>query len=332
MSVKIAVVGAGNLARLRARAFLKTGRARICAVASRHIETARRLGAEIGCEDCFDDYRRIVEARPDAVLVEVPHGAQDAVTLWALENGLNVMVGGCLATLPETADRIVALSRERGLVVEAGYEARYAADWQAVKDALDGGHLGRMVAVRAVALWDGDPRSWYYSERESGGMPLTHMTYCFINPLRYLLGEPRCVSAFANRVRETASDMIEQETCIANWVFPGEVLCSMTAGFVKPPEMPAWSVELIGTQGGAEIRPLEGKVRIYGSGGTRQHDLPDAPQEAFVKQAEAFLDALAGDLASLRCPASAAAPDVHAAQAVVESCRRGGAVVSLCRT
>ncbi len=29
-------------------------------------------------------------------------------------------------------------------------------------------------------------------------MPLTHMTYCFINPVRWLAGDPQFVSAFAN--------------------------------------------------------------------------------------------------------------------------------------
>ena len=43
MSTKrIAIAGAGKMARIRGQAFLQTGQAEICAVTSRHVETARR--------------------------------------------------------------------------------------------------------------------------------------------------------------------------------------------------------------------------------------------------------------------------------------------------
>ena len=329
MTANIAVVGAGNLARTRAKAFLDTGRARICAVASRHTETAEKMGREVGCDACFDDYRRILETHPDAVLVEVPHGAQDAVTLWALEQGLHVLVGGCLAGSPETADRVVALANERGLIVEAGYEARYAADWEMVKDAVDSGTLGRIIAARSIALWDGDPESWYYSEHASGGMPLTHMTYCFVAPLRYLFGDPLRVSAFANRIKETDPDRIEQETSVANLVFPDDILYSMLASFVKPPGLPSWSVHIVGTEGAAEIEPLEGNVVIHTRDDTQRHALPDAPDSAFPAQAHAFLDALDGNTGPLRCAAHDTAADIHIAAAIAESCRNGGKSVEL---
>ena len=44
---RIAVAGAGWMARTRARALLASGQAEICAVASRHLDTAQAFGAEI---------------------------------------------------------------------------------------------------------------------------------------------------------------------------------------------------------------------------------------------------------------------------------------------
>lgn len=54
---RIAIAGAGRMARVRGQAFLQTGRAEICAVASRHIETARRCAEEPGCRLYYGDFR-----------------------------------------------------------------------------------------------------------------------------------------------------------------------------------------------------------------------------------------------------------------------------------
>jgi predicted dehydrogenase len=45
---RIAVAGAGNMARVRGQAFIDTGRAEICAVASRRAESAQACAALLG--------------------------------------------------------------------------------------------------------------------------------------------------------------------------------------------------------------------------------------------------------------------------------------------
>ena len=319
---QIAVIGAGSMARVRARALLATGQAEICAVAARHQGSAEAFGAEIGCALCFDDFRRVVEASPEAVLVEVPHAAQDDIVLWALETGLPVLIGGSLASSVRVGEAIRQVSEARELVVEAGYEARYHSVWEAARDELAAGRIGRMVAARALALWDGDPATWYYSQQISGGMPLTHMTYCFINPLRWLLGEPTHVSAFANRKAHTAAGLIEQETCIANLVFPDDVLGSLTAGFVKPEALPAWSVTFLGTDGALEVTPVDlggGTLTIYDVDGARTRDFAGA-RDAFEAQAAVFLGALDGTDTCRNTPRDTLG-DLQVAEAIMASVR-----------
>jgi predicted dehydrogenase len=319
---QIAVIGAGMMARVRARALRATGQAEICAVAARHQASAQAFGGEFGCARCYDDFRRVREASPDAVLVEVPHAAQDEIVLWALESGLAVLIGGSLASSVEAGEAIRELSEARGLVVEAGYEARYHPVWEAARADLAAGRLGRLVAARAIALWDGDPATWYYSQQASGGMPLTHMTYCFLNPLRWLLGEPTHVSAFANRQAHTAPGLIEQETCVANLLFPQDVLGSLTAGFVKPGALPAWSVTILGTTGALELTPEDlggGTLTAYDREGATTRDFAGA-RDAFGAQAAVFLAALDGPNACRNLPRDTLG-DLRLAEAIVASTR-----------
>lgn len=324
----LAVVGAGFMARRRTEAFLATGRVAICGVAAAHAERARSFGDTVGCQFCVDDYRRLAEAAPQAVLVEVPHHVQDEIVLWALEAGLHVLVGGPLSASVAGGEAIFAAAESRGLVVEAGFEARYKSAWEEPRRRMAAGEIGRPVAVRSIALWDGKPESWYYHERESGGMPLTHMTYCFLNPLRWLFGDPTHVAAFANRKKHTAAALVREETCVTSLRFPDEVLGSLVAGFVLPGGTATWNLEILGTEGMLEIAPTEmdaGGYTLY-RGGRRVEEVDcSSDQDAFQRQAETFLDAVAGDDRCRNRPADTLG-DLRVAEAIVTAVREGRTV------
>lgn len=326
---RIAIVGAGGMARVRARALLSTGQVMICGIAARHEETARKFGAEIGCETCFDDYHRLIDTRPDAILVEVPHETQDPIVLWALEQQRHVLIGGTLATSAQVAHQIIDLAQRYRLAVEAGFEARYSPAWEYAKELIASGALGKLVTIHTLALWDGQPNTWYYQQQTSGGMPLTHMTYCFINPVRWIAGEVQAVSAFANRKKHVSSGLVNEENCVANMLFEGDVLCNMTAGFVKPGGLPAWQATFICTQGAVDVRPDEGGAGIavrYGTGTPETHDFRAGPN-AFEVQARTFIAALDGQAACRNSP-HLTLGDIQVAEAIVTSARRH-TVVSL---
>lgn len=319
---RFAVVGAGQMAELRTRAFLATGRAALVGVASRSLTSARRLAESFNCQDFFDDYRKLSACRPDALLIEVPHEAQDAIAMWALESGYHLLVGGCLSCSVAGASLILDAARERKLVVEAGYEARYKAVWESARQHIIGGDLGQLIAVRSIALWPAAPDSWYYSQKQSGGMPLTHMTYTFINPLRWVLGDPLYVSAFANRVKQTAEGMVEEETCSANLLFEGDVLCNMMAGFVNAGKSDAWTLTVFGTTGTMEIFPSEmgpGALKIYLEKEQLDESFEHSP-DAFEAQAQVFFDALEGVNRCRNRPQDTLG-DVQLAEAIVLSAR-----------
>lgn len=321
---RIAVVGAGWMAHVRVKALVDTGRAQVVGVATRHLATAQKFSAELGCTACFDDYRQLLGIQPDAVLVEVPHEAQDAIVLWALQQGLHVLIGGTPATTSDHARQIAEVAQQKALVVEAGYEARYSPAWVYARQLIVAGDIGKLVTVRSIALWNGDPRTWYYQQQSSGGMPLTHMTYCFINPVRWVAGEVRAVSAFTSRVKHTAPELVHEENCVASLLLADDVLYSLTAGFVAPGGLPAWSATYIGTQGALEVRPDEagsGTVMAYLNGAAIEHDFR-MQRNAFEVQASAFIAALDGGQTLLNTPADTLG-DVLTAEAVVVSAREG---------
>jgi len=310
------------MARIRGRALRRAG-ARVVGVASRGGETARALAAELESDTAVGDYRHLAGLRPDALLVETPHHVQDGIVLWALERGMHVLVGGPLSASAAGGEEIRDRASAAGRVVEAGFEARYKAAWEAARGWVRGGAIGRPVAVRAVALWDGDPASWYYRQAESGGMPLAHLTYCFVNPVRWVLGDPTHVSAFANRVRHTGPAYVREETLAATLRFPDGVVGTMTAGYVRPADDGAsWTVTFVGTEGIVEVSPTElanGSARLLRDGGEERAGGDGAP-DAFGVQAAAFLGEIAGRPGCRNRPADTVG-DLRVAEAVARSAR-----------
>jgi len=320
----IAVIGAGMMARRRLAALMATGRVRLCGVVARRLSSAQALAETFGGAPAFDDDRALAEVAPAAVLLEVPHNVQDAIALRVILQGWHLLIGGPLATSTAMGRTLDSAARARGVIVEAGFEARYKPVWETARHVCRTGALGRIVAVSGVALWDGDPASWYYDEAISGGMPLTHMSYCFVNPLRWLLGEPTRVAAFANRLVHTDESLVREETVVATLRFPRDMLATLTAGYVKSTDTGTWQVTLYGSAATLEITPGEmdaGSLRLLR--GTTADALPIAATEnGFRRQADAFLDAIAGGEPGRNAPGDCLG-DLRVVEAIRESVRQG---------
>ncbi len=316
---RIGIVGAGRMAFARGKAFLDTGEAEIIAVASRNIEHARGLAQKLGAPEAFDDYHRIAPLKPDALLIEVPHRAQTEIIKWGIDVAPGILVGAALAVNLREAEEIERRAEGKGCLIEAGYNARYSAVWGEAKKTIESGALGRPVMVQSLALFPASPSSWYYKEKESGGMPLTHMTYCFINPVRWVLGSVVEVSALANQLLHRGKGFVEQEMCAATLRFQNDCLYSAVAGYIKPPGFPSQYVKFICTDGGLEIFPSRRAVKIYRDIGVEEIDFSSQPS-SLLRQAETFIRALDGKARCLN-PPSDAKIDVAISEAIVEAAR-----------
>ena len=332
--LRAVVIGAGRMARLRAAALSRVGGVEWVGVAARRRERAARFATELSrvagmgqSVAAFDDFRQLAGLRPDFVLIETPHRVGEIATRWALENGLHCFVGGPLACSAVEARWVADYSSQQGIVVEAGYEARYKRVWLRSGDILASGGVGDVVAAQSLALFPAEPGSWYYRQGESGGMPLTHMTYAFLNPLRMLLGTPRVCAALANRKLHAFPGGISEETCVALLQFPGQVPCSMTAGYVRPAggqEDDTWWVRIHGTAGRLEIFPSDtgaGALLWTRDGESREESFGgDAPLDS---QARAFVAELGGR-SCLRNRPDDAVEDVILAEAIARAAGIGG--------
>lgn len=315
---RIAIAGAGRMARARGRALLATGQAEICAVAARRAETARACAAELECDCHYADYRRLAEASPDALLLEVPHRVQDQIALWGLEAGLDLLIGGSLASCSASGARIAALAASSGRIVEAGYQRRYDPAWEELRRLIRSEELGEPIMAVSAALWNPDPQSWYYDQEASGGMPLTHLSYCYLNAMRWILGTPVAVSALANRKVQKAPGRVAEESCAVCVEFAGGAFASVTASYAGPAGMGSPEPFFLCAGAGIQVEPeTAGRVSFTlfpRQGGSEVRSFQSDPP-ALVRQARAFLQALESRTSG-RNPPEDALVDVQIAEAV----------------
>jgi myo-inositol 2-dehydrogenase/D-chiro-inositol 1-dehydrogenase len=325
---RIAIVGAGHMARVRGKAFLETGRAKICAVASRHMETARVCATELGCTFYTDDYRRLEKARPDAILIEVPHKAQDEIALWALDAGYDLLIGGSLASALDAGYQILDLAIQHNCIVEAGYQRRYSPAWEEICHLVRDQVLGEPVMAVSMALWDADPHTWYYDQQASGGMPLTHLSYCCLNSMRWILGKATTVSAFSNRKVETDDRRVREETCGALIGFENGAFASATGSYIGGKGMSDAETRFLCTMGGIQVHTENStdssSITVFHRGAAESRLLSNSPSP-FVRQADIFLNAIE-TRGEVRNPPADALIDCQIAEAISISAREGRTV------
>jgi len=157
------VIGAGNRgADAYARLLLsEPGLARIVAVAepvaARRVAFAERYG--VRADACFEDYRELFSARKrcaDFALIATPDALHTAPALEALETGHAVLLEKPMAqTEPECA-QLVAAAERTGNLLQICHVLRYAPLYEAVKEIVDSGEIGRIVTIQHsenVSYW-----------------------------------------------------------------------------------------------------------------------------------------------------------------------------------
>ena len=151
----IAIVGAGNRgADVYAESIARhPNQARIVAIADaspeRLAQVGRRFG--LGAQALFGSAEALLSEVHDldAVVVATPDHAHVAPTIAALERGLDVLLEKPIA--PDLAGvRAIerAAAREGAGTVTVAHVLRYTAFFGALKELLDGGRIGRLVAIQ----------------------------------------------------------------------------------------------------------------------------------------------------------------------------------------
>lgn len=155
--IKVGLIGCGNIARLHLKGFMKSGKSELTAVADPKPEKAAKFlkacaeqyGVDTSRVRIYADYREMLEKEPlDAVTVCTPNGVHAEQSIAALEKGLHVLCEKPMSVTLAEADAMVRAEKAADRMLVIGFQPRYNASMQQVKQVIDSGVLGKIYYIQ----------------------------------------------------------------------------------------------------------------------------------------------------------------------------------------
>lgn len=149
--VRVALIGAGRIGSNHAELVARhVPGAALVAVAD-PTPNAERLAADLDV-DVVERSADVVLARDDvdAVLITTPARSHTDLVVNAAAAGKHVFVEKPMAVTLADADRAIAAAADAGVVLQVGFNRRFAPGWIAARAAIDAGRIGTPQLLRSV--------------------------------------------------------------------------------------------------------------------------------------------------------------------------------------
>jgi len=289
------IVGVGSIGERHLRCFQATGRAEVS-----FVEINEALRATISQRYGVQGFAHIDEGlslRPDAAVVATPANQHAEIATVLARAGLHVLIEKPLDIGTGGIQRLEETARARRVVLAVAYVYRCFPALAAMREAVLSGRFGRPVELVAVCgqhfpTYRPAYRDTYYVNRVTGGGAIQDALTHLLNAGEWLVGPiERLVADAAHRV---LADVHVEDT-VHLLARHGEVLASYSLNQHQAPNEVTLTV--ICDRGVARWELHLQRWRWVIGPEEAWHDEPHQPlprDAAFIAQANAFLDALAG--------------------------------------
>ncbi|MEU4243355.1 Gfo/Idh/MocA family oxidoreductase [Actinoplanes sp. NPDC026619] len=322
---RIALVGSGRMGQFHGETIrLRLPDARLHAVADPVPGAAERLGAERAYTDAAGVW---ADPDVDAVVIAAPARFHADLVVAAARAGKHVFCEKPMALTLADADRAIDACRAAGVILQVGFNRRFAPDWAAARALLDAGRLGTPRLLRSVTR---DPGGFDPARVAPGTIFLETLIHDF-DTLRFLNpgAEPVEVFAVADALVEPAwRDRGLLDTAVVTVRFDNGAIGTAEACFEASYGYDVRG-EVLGSGGMATVGDGRRTGMAFSDAGGRNIETARGDQELF---AGAYTAELAAFVEAVRTggPAPVTGEDARAALRIAlsaaESVRTGEAV------
>ena len=199
MSVKLGVVGCGNISEIYLKNLRTSADIEVRAVSDMNIERARARAEQFGIPRALSVEELLAESEVELLLNLTIPQAHFEIAMAALEAGKSVYNEKPLAVRREDARKVLDLAGEKGLRVGCAPDTFLGAGLQTSRHLIDSGAIGVPVGATAFMIsrghedWHPDPAFYY----QTGGGPMFDMGPYYLTALVALIGPARRVTGSA---------------------------------------------------------------------------------------------------------------------------------------
>ncbi len=299
-SMNIGVIGAGRIGMVHAESLAHRGPgARLAAIADVDPDTARTAAERFGIPRAVSDHRAMLED-PAIAAVSICSSTDTHARLIieAAESGKHIFCEKPIAHDLGEIDRALAAVDAAGVKLQIGFNRRFDANFQRVRQAIASGEIGEPSLLHIISRDPAPPPISYI--RVSGGMFLDMIIHDF-DMARFLIGaEVAEVYAVAGvRVDPAIGEAGDVDTAIITLKFENGVL-----GVIDNSRRAAYGydqrVEVLGSLGSASVGNNYPNAASISDAQSVRRDLPlnffmDRYAESYTAELRAFVDAVRND-------------------------------------
>lgn len=196
--LRVALVGAGGIGSLRARALSQTPDLVLADVVDldkrRRDQVASRYQARAS-----DDFNDVVQQDDvDIVIVSTPPNLHAEMVMAALTAGKHVLCEKPLATNVQDAEEVCALAEAKGVLLKTGFNHRYFPCMAFARQLIASNELGEVIYVNAYAGHPGGEEfghDWVHDGTVTGGGSLVDNGIHILDLVRFFLGDDEVITA-----------------------------------------------------------------------------------------------------------------------------------------
>jgi predicted dehydrogenase len=283
--IRLGLIGASVRGTWSSRSHLPAVRAsadvELIAVCTTRADSAEAARQAYGARLAFADYREMIASPEiDAVAVVVRVPSHYAPTKAALEAGKHVYCEWPLGRTTAEAEELAALAKAKDLTTAVGLQARVNPAMMHLKELVDDGYVGEMVAVHVSMIRDGvltrpSHRTWQ-RDAALGANTLTIANGHTIDAMRFVTGDFARLSAVvatqAKQWLDTGNNTLLDVTApdniaISGWLANGAIVSSHVGHI--PFGGSGYRMEIYGREGtlvaSGEDSPQLGEVFLHGA-------------------------------------------------------------------
>jgi len=250
MTIRIGLIGGGNISETHARAAAQIPGAEIVAIYGTNESKVHHLSRQYNSQ-AFHSFDEFLSHRPiDMVMIGSPSGVHAIQAIEAVRHGLHVLTEKPMDISTKRADALIEAADKAGMKVGVIFQDRLKPDILQLHRSISDGDLGKITLVDARVKWHRPPE--YYSKSPwrgtlalDGGGALMNQGVHTVDLLLWLFGD---VSKIQASVRTAQHNIEAEDTAIAILEFAKGPLCTLLATTAAYPGYPR-RVEITGSEG-----------------------------------------------------------------------------------
>lgn len=176
-TVRVALLGAGRIARVHAQAYRSVARGRITTCMDPVAEAAGSLAADFGFDVAPSLEAVLEDPAVDAVLIAGPNAVHADQAVAAIAAGKHVFCQKPIALTLADADRVLAAAAASDRTVQFGFMLRFTPPIPDIAARVQGGELGDIITGRASIFGWEPTGDWFYDPAQGGGVILDTLVH-----------------------------------------------------------------------------------------------------------------------------------------------------------